>query len=117
MPFCPECRSAFNDDVKQCEECGVPLVEKLPDEGETADFIEIFKAASLVEAEALEAALKENDIEVIVRTTVIPSIPMMGDESMIPIEVRFDQVDEARKIIQEMESSQSPEIEEQGKAD
>ncbi len=31
MPFCPHCRDEFEDEVKECPDCGVLLVEKLPD--------------------------------------------------------------------------------------
>jgi hypothetical protein len=30
MPFCPQCRGEFQDWVKTCLDCGVPLVDKLP---------------------------------------------------------------------------------------
>jgi hypothetical protein len=30
MPFCPECRDEFEDWVKTCPDCKVPLVDKLP---------------------------------------------------------------------------------------
>lgn len=30
MPFCPKCKGEFQDWVKTCPDCGVPLVDKLP---------------------------------------------------------------------------------------
>jgi hypothetical protein len=31
MPFCPKCRDEFQDWVKVCPDCGVALVDKLPE--------------------------------------------------------------------------------------
>ena len=31
MPFCPQCRDEFQDWVKECPDCKVPLVDKLKD--------------------------------------------------------------------------------------
>lgn len=30
MPFCPECRAEYVKEIKECRDCGVPLVEALP---------------------------------------------------------------------------------------
>ena len=34
MPFCPECRYEYEEDVKECADCGKPLVNRLPKEKE-----------------------------------------------------------------------------------
>ena len=31
MPFCPKCRGEFQDWVEVCIDCGVPLVDTLPE--------------------------------------------------------------------------------------
>jgi hypothetical protein len=31
MPYCPKCREEFQDWVMKCLDCGVPLVDILPD--------------------------------------------------------------------------------------
>jgi hypothetical protein len=31
MPYCPDCRDEFEDWVKICPDCQVPLVDELPD--------------------------------------------------------------------------------------
>jgi hypothetical protein len=37
MPFCPKCKGEFQDWVKTCLDCGVPLVDKLPPDPEKKD--------------------------------------------------------------------------------
>ena len=32
MPFCPNCKAEYNAGVKECSDCNVPLVQKLPEE-------------------------------------------------------------------------------------
>jgi hypothetical protein len=115
MPFCPECKSAFKQGVTECPDCKVQLVEKL-DEGETADFVELYKVSSLIEAEAIQALLVENGIENFFKSTGIPSLPMTGEEGMITIEVRSDQVEAARKLIKAFEAA-PPEIDESTETD
>ena len=31
MPYCPDCRDEFQEWVEVCPDCGVPLVDKLPE--------------------------------------------------------------------------------------
>jgi hypothetical protein len=111
MPFCPECRSAFKEGTAECPECKVALVSAIA-EGETDDFVEVFRAQSLVEAESIESALKENGVETFLRNTGIPAMPMMGEEGAIVVSVRADQAAAAREIIDEIESAPPPEIDE-----
>ena len=110
MRFCPECRSAFQDGAAECPDCKVALVDKLAEE-ETRDFVEVYKVASAMEAETIEAMLKDGGIETFLRGTGIPSVPMMGENGMIIIEVRSDQAEQAKKIIEELESAPPPDME------
>lgn len=111
MPFCPDCKAAYKDGTKECPECKTALVDAL-EEGESDDFVEIFRASSMMEAESIESALKENGIETFLKGTSIPAMPLMGEEGSFVIEVRADQVAEAREIIEELENEPSPEIDE-----
>lgn len=36
MPFCPRCHDEYRDGFAVCGDCGVPLVDRLPTEAETA---------------------------------------------------------------------------------
>jgi hypothetical protein len=36
--FCPNCKTEYVDGVETCEDCGVKLVEKLPEGGSKADW-------------------------------------------------------------------------------
>lgn len=37
MPYCPKCRYEYRDDIKDCPDCDIELVEELPPEGEYKD--------------------------------------------------------------------------------
>ena len=110
MPSCPECGKEIPEGAEKCPACGTPIKGSGTEE-ETADFVEVFKADSEIEAEAIEEALTENGIETFMKKTAIPSFPLMGKEGMVTIEVRSDQADAARKIIDELESAPSPDME------
>jgi len=109
MPSCPECGKEFPEGAEKCPACGTSVKGSGKKE-ETEDFVEVFKADSEIEAEAIEAALDENGIETFMKKTAIPSFPLMGKDCMVTIEVRSDQADAARKIIDELESAPPPEM-------
>ena len=95
MPFCPECEAEYEEGVERCSDCGVALVETLPqgtepppdtDEGEPVPFRNFSNAA---EASMAEGLLRENGVRAFVsggEFTVAPS--MFGDEIVLMVDER-----------------------------
>jgi hypothetical protein len=68
MPFCPNCKYEYNEDVKECPDCGVPLVDKLQEESpEESDYVPLRSLPSRLYAEMLQEALKKEGIPSIIK--------------------------------------------------
>ncbi len=71
MPYCPECRDEFQDWVKVCPDCKVPLVDKLPDlpeeEARQGPLVHIATAPNEIEAQLWKGILEDNGIYCMVK--------------------------------------------------
>jgi len=68
MSFCPNCKYEYNVDIKECPDCGAPLVDKLPDEApEESDYVPLRSLPSRLYAEMLQEALKKEGISSIIK--------------------------------------------------
>ena len=66
MPFCPKCRAEYVKGVKECKDCGVPLVEVLPPPEIHEDrekLIPVYGPDTEVEAGILINLLQQEGIE------------------------------------------------------
>jgi hypothetical protein len=107
MPFCPVCRSEYEQGIEKCRDCDVPLVESLPPENAEAEpnahLVEIYEAAGdeegyiirgLLESEGIMCSLSSD-----IPHTVIPlNIDGLG---AVRIFVVQKDADRARQIISE----------------
>ncbi len=68
MKYCPNCRAEYHDDVVECHDCRVPLVdelpEELPEEWEHIEPVVIHRAATVIDAELIVGTLRANDVRV-----------------------------------------------------
>jgi hypothetical protein len=71
MPFCPDCRYEYRPGISKCPDCGIKLVDKLPEEpvetrsvesGEKINFVPLKDLPSRLYAEMLKEALKKEGI-------------------------------------------------------
>ncbi len=63
MPFCPNCKYEYNKDIKECPDCGAPLIDKLPEESfEDSEYVPLRSLPSRLYAEMLAEALKKEGI-------------------------------------------------------
>jgi hypothetical protein len=78
MPFCPNCRAEYYPEVKRCADCGLPLVESLPEQGAPlpADgpLTAICQTGNRTEASAIRRVLDQYGV---------PSL-LFGDQVLVP---------------------------------
>ena len=105
MPFCPQCRSEFNEDVSICTDCQVELIPKLPLEG-TIEYVNraiVQSVSSEVVGNILKGVLEDRGIEAVLRSHDMPSVGgVQGDFSPYwgDILVHPDDLESARDILE-----------------
>ena len=68
MPFCPNCKYEYKEDIKECPDCGAPLIDKLPIESsEESDYVPLRSLPSRLYAEMLQEVLKKEGISSIIK--------------------------------------------------
>jgi hypothetical protein len=71
MPYCPQCRDEFQDWVKECPDCKVPLVDVLPPLPEEVTregpLVHIATAPNEIEARLWKGILEDNGIHSMIK--------------------------------------------------
>jgi len=102
--FCPECRAEYVEGVTVCVDCNVPLVSELlaEPEPEYVEFEEVLQTSNLVEIALIKSILDEAGI-------VYHLAQWHGygyaDGEPGRLMVKRDQVEEARRILQDLRDS------------
>lgn len=77
MPFCPQCKYEYKDDVKECPDCHVPLVAELPKQSEQKlskeEYVGLHPLPSQLYAEMVQEALEKAGIPSVLKTDMISS--------------------------------------------
>ncbi len=81
MPFCPECKTEFKDDVLICLECNVDLLPGLvPTQGpESVDWYAVKSVSNEIAGHILTNVLKDEGIEVYLRSHEMSAIGGIKD--------------------------------------
>ena len=128
MKYCPNCRAEYHDDVVECHDCRVPLVdelpEELPEEWQHIEPVVIHTAAAVIDAELIVGTLRANDVRAFAAGTGAETwtgAGQIGQMTRIPgplnsirIMVHPDDVEDARAILSqaalpdEVESDNTP---------
>jgi len=115
MPICPNCEYEYVEGVTECPDCGYMLVDKHEFEEHLVnpeDWAEVYRTNEEYEAEMLKANLEGAGIETLIHAKKDRSFPAIGDLAVIKILVRKVDVEESRKIIEDINSSSAEEGEE-----
>lgn len=109
MPFCPNCKFEYKEEVQICPDCGAVLVEKLPEQPpetlKPITYVFLKDLPSRLYAEMLKEALEEEGIPCMVKGDDIGI--MLGSYSTtspvrVSIWVDRNKFFEAKKIAQEI---------------
>jgi len=106
--YCPKCRTQYVDDVKECFDCKIPLVDDLPDETplEKIKWVALPVLAGEIYADMVEEVLSNKDIPHFTKSDWatsafnISSANLVG--SKVTIFVPEENHDEAAKILEEI---------------
>lgn len=104
MPFCPQCRSEYLQEVEECSHCRIPLVNVLEEE-ERSQFVLLHTFPSIVYAEMVKEALEDSGIPCLMKSDMLTSAIGAkggGVGSRVRIYVPEDRVRESDEIMDQM---------------
>lgn len=109
MPFCPQCHDEYRPGFTRCVDCGVPLVEFLPEVPEpteppevTEPPVVVYEAYSQAEADVICAKLEFFGVPAALGGDLaLRNVYHPGAFTPIRILVPSDRAEEARRILQE----------------
>lgn len=108
--ICPECGLEYEDEVDDCAECEVPLVEAEADEVEEVDFTPLVESTDVAYFGLVTARLEEAEIPWFVQgETSRGTLPrdggdtgIQGDE-VVTIYVAENRFDKARQLVRDLD--------------
>ena len=106
MPYCPNCKYEYKDNIEECPDCGAKLVDKL--EGETFENIKYVPFRSLpsrLYAEMLKEALENEGIPSIIKgDDVAITYGSYGTTSAVEVSIWIpeDNLERAEQIADQM---------------
>ncbi len=103
--FCPECRAEYMEGITVCVDCNVPLVPELPPEPkqEDVEFEEVLLASNMVEIALIKSILDEEGIVYYLQQ--FQHDYAFTDGAPPTLMVKRDQVEEVRRILQDLKDS------------
>ncbi len=104
MPYCPRCRSEYVEGETSCKECGVRLVESLPEESVDveADIVEVWRARNELDAQMIKALLEGSRIRCVLSGESLRLTHGITVDGLAEVRVlvRADEAKRAREIIE-----------------
>jgi hypothetical protein len=100
MPYCPSCRSEYEEGTVTCADCGEPLVDQLDDNGSVEELVDVYECWEGQQAERLATVLRDSDIHVLVRDRSSSAFPTnVGKTAQQLLAVPREQAADARSVI------------------
>ncbi|MBI5116863.1 DUF2007 domain-containing protein [Candidatus Poribacteria bacterium] len=104
-PFCPNCRSEYEQEVERCSECDSPLVEQLAPENPDAEpripLVEVYEASGDREALVIKGLLESEGIMCSLSSDVPHSVIPVNIDGLGTVRITVSQrdADRAKEII------------------
>ncbi len=108
MKFCPDCRSAYKDEIEKCPDCGTALVEKL-EEFENIEFAELCDVEGPFKANLIVDVLEDNDIECYLYSEPVHIYPIPGEGIQFTVYVNREKLEQAKSLLEDIEKSEEME--------
>ncbi|GEM_PF-753518 len=108
MKFCTQCRQAYNDDVEICPQCNIPLADK-SEEFKDIEFVELCDVDGPFKANLIMDVLEDNGIEGYLYSETVHIYPIPGEGIQFTIYVNKEKIEEANKLIEDVEKSEEME--------
>lgn len=111
MPICPNCENEYNEDITVCPDCNVDLVsnEEFRENLTTPeDYQVVYSTSAEYEADMLRANLEGAGIQAMIVPKKDRNFPAVGDLAVIDLLVKKEDLEEARQIIDQINSENQP---------
>ncbi|HEX4962885.1 MAG TPA: DUF2007 domain-containing protein [Thermoanaerobaculia bacterium] len=129
--FCPECQGEYREGFVKCADCGVPLVEKLPepeqekDEFPDATLVTLLQTADPNELAFAEAVLTDAEIPFVKKGEGVQDLFALGRVGLgfnpltgpIVLMVSEEHAEEAARLLEESEQAELDGMEELAESD
>jgi len=99
MPYCPKCRKEYEEEKKECPDCGSPLVDQLAEEApsESPSFVPLRNLPSRMYALMLQEALRKQGIPSMIKSDDIAiTFLSQGTTSAVPVIILVPEKDAER---------------------
>jgi hypothetical protein len=74
MPFCPQCRYEYNENIKTCPDCRIPLVSHLSEDhnhDEGVELVALHALPGVIYGEMVKESLEKAGIRCVLKTDVV----------------------------------------------
>ena len=106
--YCPKCRTQYIENIKECSDCKIPLVDKLPKETplEKIKWVALTPLAGEIYAEMVEEVLQNLEIPNFTKSDWATSAFNISSANLVGAKVTIfvpeEHRDEAEKLIEEL---------------
>jgi hypothetical protein len=112
MSFCPKCRYEYKPEIRECPDCGIRLVDRLPDEEVPEEEDDLDQKVSYVPLQSLPSRLYAQMLQEALENKGIPSL-IKGDEAVLRATTSHLPVSKAMIWVREEDQEKAQEIAEQ----
>ncbi len=106
--ICPNCKNEYAEGITVCPVCNVELIDEKEfreREAQTSEWVTVYTTYDNIEAAMLKSNLESAGIETVIIDKKDSSFPVWGDLSVIKLDVRREDAEKARRIIDDIQEN------------